>query len=100
MDNVLFYGTGGLAYGNVKASYSNSYYDYYDNSWSDSETKWGWAAGAGVEYALTKNITMKAEYLYVDLGTASFSGGDYLENATVDVDAAFHTAKVGLNYKF
>ena len=31
----------------------------------------GWTAGAGVEYAITHNLTAKAEYLYTDLGSVS-----------------------------
>jgi outer membrane immunogenic protein len=94
-DNVLFYGTGGAAYG--KVTYSDG--GNYDPSREVSGTNWGWAAGAGVEYGITKNITLKTEYLYVDLGSLKTTGflfeGDSFEN-----DAAFHTLKAGLNYRF
>jgi outer membrane immunogenic protein len=45
--------------------------------WNQSTTKVGWAAGAGVENAITRNWSWKLEYLYVDLGTSSanLSGG-------------------------
>jgi outer membrane immunogenic protein len=100
-DNVLFYGTGGAAYGKIKLSGGESEGGYGYNNYSDSQTKWGWTAGAGIEYGITQNITLKTEYLYVDLGTATF------DNVVFDgyesegkLDAAFHTLKVGLNYKF
>jgi len=99
-DNVLFYGTGGAAYGKVKVSGSYNDGDF-GSSFSDSDTNWGWTAGAGVEYGITKNITLKAEYLYVDLGSVSadaaevFDGGGEFKS-----DVAFHTLKAGLNYKF
>jgi opacity protein-like surface antigen len=32
----------------------------------------GWAAGAGVDYAIGNGITVRAEYLYISLGTVSF----------------------------
>jgi outer membrane immunogenic protein len=98
-DNVLFYGTGGAAYGKIKVS--GSYDGEGSDSFSESSTQWGWTAGAGVEYGITKNITLKAEYLYVDLGSMT------AQNVALDslpgeakFDAAFHTLKAGLNYKF
>nr|WP_029074036.1 outer membrane protein [Kaistia adipata] len=103
-DNVLFYGTGGAAYGKVKLSGSYGYND--DDTWgsfSESDTKWGWTIGAGVEYGITKNITLKTEYLYVDLGSVTANNADFnwdYDNGDVSVDTAFHTLKVGLNYKF
>ncbi|WP_245576786.1 outer membrane protein [Kaistia adipata] len=51
---------------------------------------------------MTKNITLKAEYLYVDLGSLEHDGYNVLpeQNGHTGVDAAFHTLKAGLNYKF
>ena len=101
-DNLLVYGTGGAAYGEVKTSGSYGYYGDQDGSFSISDTKWGWTAGAGFEYGITKNITLKTEYLYVDLGSIDSSGyngvADYDGHSSVDT--AFHTLKAGLNYKF
>jgi outer membrane immunogenic protein len=94
-DNVLFYGTGGAAYG--KVTYSDG--GTYDPSREVSETNWGWTAGAGFEYGITQNITLKTEYLYVDLGSleaTSFA----IPDDRMGVDTAFHTLKAGLNYKF
>jgi len=99
-DNVLFYGTGGAAYGKVKVSgsYNDGDFDY---GFSNSDTNWGWTAGAGVEYGITKNITLKAEYLYVDLGNVSSDTGFVFDgDGEFKSDVAFHTLKAGLNYKF
>ena len=66
----MFYGTGGVAYGG-----GSSHFSVFDNnngiffSGSPSSTRVGWTVGAGVEYALTNNITIGAEYLYADLGS-------------------------------
>ena len=38
---------------------------------SFSQTKVGWTAGGGLEYAFIDNWTAKLEYLYVDLGKAT-----------------------------
>ena len=36
---------------------------------ADTQTRFGWTAGAGVEYAFNNYLSAKVEYLYVDLGT-------------------------------
>lgn len=75
-DNLLFYGTAGLAYGHMEASAQLNLADgaetvSYDAS-TDS-TNWGWTAGAGMEYGLD-NWSFGLEYLYVDLGSAEWDG--------------------------
>jgi outer membrane immunogenic protein len=99
-DNVLVYGTGGFAYGDVKTTLNGNLDGQgFDYSYSDTQT--GWTVGAGVEYGITKNITLKAEYLYVDLGSSTITEQVSEDtNFNVDVDTAFHTLKAGLNYKF
>ena len=87
-DRVLFYGTGGLAFGETEVASING---------SEKNTALGWTAGGGIETAVTDNITIKGEYLYVDLGEEDFTTplGDEGE-ASYDA----HTFRVGLNYKF
>jgi outer membrane immunogenic protein len=63
-DNLLFYGTAGLAYGRGRIEFGNL---------SEVNTHTGWAAGAGVEYGLSRNWSVKAEYLRVDLGSENFA---------------------------
>jgi len=91
-DRMLFYGTGGLAYGRVKtfgaASFTGTFTDSSGGTcdvggagcpasgsaaFSDSRTKLGWTLGAGIEGAISpaSNWTWRVEYLYVDLGTAN-----------------------------
>src|SRR5690606_27219062 len=69
---ALFYVTGGFAFADVDTSYS------IDNDWSGSksETKTGWTVGGGLELMLTQNWTMKAEYLYIDLGSIDVALAD------------------------
>ena len=86
-NNVLVYGTGGFAYGDVHENmavnsqpfanlYTTNGYGYQCTAGpkcfvgSSSKTAVGWAAGAGVEYSPWANISIKAEYLYVDLGSS------------------------------
>jgi outer membrane immunogenic protein len=97
-DNVLIYGTGGAAYGRVKANedWMNGPDSYV---FSHAKTQWGWTAGAGVEYGVSRNVTLKAEYLYVDLGKSN-QALDVDGYSNYDVDVTFHAFKAGLNYKF
>ncbi len=103
-DRFLIYGTGGFAYGRtesyVNASVNGS--SVIDESVRNSRT--GWTIGGGAEYAFTDNWSLKSEYLYTDLGTETllnFSDllGDEIGGA-LESDVAFHTVRVGLNYKF
>jgi outer membrane immunogenic protein len=109
-DNRLqIYGTGGVAYGggsshfNVFDSVNNAYW-----SGSPSSTRVGWTVGAGVEYAITNNVTIGAEYLYADLGStkittnpnsaASLVFPGVFATAKIDYNASIFRALV--NYKF
>jgi outer membrane immunogenic protein len=109
----LPYATGGLAYGNVGTNGSCTPaawpFSCDQSQGSVSGTHVGWTAGAGVEYAITRNLTFKAEYLYTDLGSVDFqnyfldssfggplaSPGDDMRTKTT-----FSTVRVGMNYKF
>lgn len=81
-DNLLFYGTGGLAYGHMSAK-SDISIDIYDAEaqWKGSadSVNWGWTLGAGMEYGIDK-WSLGVEYLFVDLGSAEWNssqGGSY-----------------------
>jgi outer membrane immunogenic protein len=65
-NQFLPYLTGGLAVGNLNAT--------IPGLGSSSNTNTGWTIGAGVEVALTRNWSLKAEYLYVDLGSFDCTG--------------------------
>jgi outer membrane immunogenic protein len=70
----LFFATGGLAQANV--SFSDFVFFPFSsttNAASNSGMRGGWTAGGGAEWAFAPRWSVKAEYLYVDLGTASFT---------------------------
>lgn len=110
-NNWLFYATGGLAVANVKSSFS--FTDTFSNateSASISQTRTGWTVGGGGEYALMNGWSVKAEYLYVDLGRESTTSTNLIsDNGTIprptnvfthSVDLRSNIVRVGLNYKF
>jgi outer membrane immunogenic protein len=109
---LLLYGTGGLAVANVKANYlfTDTFFTGANESASISTTRYGWTAGVGGEYALMNGWSIKAEYLYVDLGRASttsnnltVSAGTFavpLQTFTHTVNLTSNIGRVGINYKF
>lgn len=63
-NNILVYGTLGLAYGGVRGEIAGL---------SESKTHIGWAGGGGVEVGLNPAWSARAEYLFVDLNDRAYS---------------------------
>jgi outer membrane immunogenic protein len=119
-DQLLLYGTGGLAYGQVSASGITSVngaalgfapFAPGTSAFSASSTRVGYTVGAGIEDKLSSNWTWKLEYLYVDLGSlgaaAPFPGatpiaGETTITGTMNAKTHFNDniLRVGLNYQF
>jgi outer membrane immunogenic protein len=103
----LLYGTAGLAYGGVNTSGSFNILGVppaVPVPGSNSTTKVGWTAGAGLNYGLTPNWIVGVEYLYVNLGrtsyTETFNAVPVLSQNFVSNRAAANIARVSLDYKF
>jgi outer membrane immunogenic protein len=104
---LLLYVTGGLAIAGTQ--YANSISSTVaatvpvptstttGSSLSQTTTSTGFAVGAGVEKAITTNWTVKAEYLYLGLGTHTFLTGTGFDTRVRLLD---NIARVGINYKF
>jgi outer membrane immunogenic protein len=104
-DRFLVYATGGLAIANVEGSTAFASSGGYSKAGSKSDTKYGYTVGGGVEYAMTNNWSLKAEYLYTDLGKINYITGFVLPaflgySETVSHNMKFHTVRAGVNYKF
>ena len=84
--NVLFYGTGGLAFGELKGLTFGGI--------SESHTNAGWTLGAGAEFGLAQNWSAKIEYLYVDLDSSNF----VVTGAKNDY--RFGVVRAGINFHF
>jgi len=106
VDRGLGYITGGLAYGRIKAEMGdidlNLNFDPSTGTARDSGTKYGWTAGAGVEYAFAPNWTARIEYLYVDLGKFEFNGTASNNGNPVraDIKTNFHLVRGGVNLRW
>jgi len=97
-DRVMIYATGGGAAGDVKATFNDPNPPAFTGT--TNSTEWGWAAGGGIEAALTENITAKVEYLFVDLqdGNCSSTICGVVPAVPVSFDAS--VVRAGLNFKF
>jgi outer membrane immunogenic protein len=100
VDRVLFYGTAGWAFGGFNDGYNAAVLApaFVQNV---SSTRNGWTAGAGVEYALPSNWTVRAEYRYTDWGTYTNNLNVFLAPPGTSVDKVTQqTVRVGVSYKF
>jgi len=110
--DTLLYFTGGLAYGHLSVNVSASGIPVIGSaSVSDSETRTGWIIGGGLEWALDRSWRIRAEYLYMDLGTmrskfgsvSASTGGEFpidvTASGTVRTDFTDQIFRVGLSYK-
>jgi outer membrane immunogenic protein len=83
--NIMFYGTGGLAFGELRGETFGL---------SESHTNAGWTAGVGAEFGLAPNWSAKVEYLYVDLSDSRFT------ITGVSNGSQFGVLRAGVNYHF
>jgi outer membrane immunogenic protein len=114
-DRTLIYGTGGLALGattSYGAVWSNATLpgNIPSGVGTSSRTSVGYSVGAGGEYAFTSHLTVKAEWLYYNLGedTVRVAGRGILPPPSLQptdyFDVRFkysgNIVRLGLNYKF
>jgi outer membrane immunogenic protein len=99
-DQFVVYATGGLAFGDATSSVTFEL-GGPPTTFEETTSRLGYTVGAGIEYALTENITFKTEYLYTDLGTETVLEENLLgADVTLDSSVAFHTVRAGLNFLF
>jgi outer membrane immunogenic protein len=99
----LIYGTGGVAFGDVKMRVTANGTDgngvSVPFSASESRTLVGYAVGAGTEWMLDRNFSLGAEYLYVDLQKQSYLS-DRISGGGIDAGFVTHNFRLNLNYHF
>ena len=98
--STLIYGTGGIAYGQVKSDYTINLGGAPFASVNFKDVKAGWTAGAGVEFAFASNWSAKLEYLYMDLGDSEITVNVAGVSTRVTRSFTDHIGRVGVNYRF
>jgi outer membrane immunogenic protein len=94
---VLTYITAGAAYGAAETGVTTMG-GGLSSSMITTATRGGWTWGSGVEAALGGNWTAKAEYLYIDLGSASASNAVF--GTTFGTKYQEQLFRGGVNYRF
>jgi outer membrane immunogenic protein len=91
INNWLLYGTGGYAGGELRA---------WDAFAGGSGTKFlsGWSTGAGLATLLTQNLSLKLEYLYVNLGHRGVF--DVVPGVAETVSFSGNVFRAGVDWKF
>jgi outer membrane immunogenic protein len=101
-DRVLIYGTGGVAFAGFNGSISTPF--GYDSA---STTRVGWTVGGGLEYAVTNNWSIRAEYRYAQFGHSTVFANNSFVLPGLTAVGAFgnrtineNRVQVGFSYKF
>jgi outer membrane immunogenic protein len=94
VDRALLFVTAGYAGASLEHTFDN-----LTAPATGSSSHWanGWAAGAGIEYAFSRNISAKTEYLYTSFGSQNqFSGTPYASRSELSMSLV----RAGVNYRF
>jgi outer membrane immunogenic protein len=91
-----------VAVGGFKHAYTETRPGVATRAAADSDTKAGWAAGAGVEYAFAPQWSLGVEYLFMDFGGTTLAQPPVstLPSSTATFDDKSHLLRAKLNYKF
>jgi OmpA-OmpF porin, OOP family len=92
-NRLLIYGTGGVAFGDVKTTYLAG---GTINDGSISDIRVGWTGGAGLAYAFTPNWAANVEYRYADLGHKTINNAYVYDSNEFN----YSTVRIGLTYRF
>ncbi len=98
-DKFLLFGKGGAAWAHERLYLEPSPGHGQTDSAHGNAWRWGWTVGAGVEYAFSPALSVKAEYNFIDFNGGAIgvvAGGSA---ATVTLGQQIHLVKVGFNYK-
>jgi outer membrane immunogenic protein len=94
-DRLLLYVTGGGAWVRDEFNYSSPGI----GTAITKQNRTGWTVGAGVEYGLSPNWSIAAQYNFIDLGDKDVTFGAPI-GLTSTAEQDIHLATVRLNYRF
>jgi outer membrane immunogenic protein len=93
----LFFATGGLAVSDIEINVAGPAF-----AGSESQTRWGWTAGGGIEWGFAPKWSAKVEGLFIDWQNKAYftppPAG--LANRTGGVEVRDWIARAGINFHF
>jgi outer membrane immunogenic protein len=102
-DWFLAYATGGFAGGDITftQTFSDTFTPFPTQVVENSEFRSGYSYGGGIELMIESGVSIKAEYLYVDLGDIQANGpiasGTTTSNGTAEVTDEL--IRIGINFQ-
>src|SRR6185312_12100175 len=101
LDRFQIYGTGGVAFGEVKAAYSCPTCSHAPNAFdTEAGMRVGWTAGGGASVLIDPKWSTNVEYRY----TRYNIGGSFSDPVTTATDSgaklAFNAVTLGISYHF
>jgi outer membrane immunogenic protein len=97
-DRWMLYGKGGVGFVNDRYNVADAFATY---NFDGVETRLGWTAGVGVEWALSDDWSVKLEYDYYDFGTRNVT---FIEESAAfpsgpeNIKQTIQTIELGLNF--
>lgn len=100
MDSWLIYATGGYAYARLQTDAAANAGGATAHL-SQDNTRSGWAAGGGIEVALARRWSVRAEYLFMDFANATTTWAvPGLPRLSDDTTFNMNVVRAGVNYRF
>ena len=103
---MLFYAKGGAAFAHFNYQMTQTDFAAFSVDFKGSRDVTGFVVGAGLEYALLPNLSLKAEYNYFDFGTNGYtlnctsSPGCATPFFPASVRQNMQTVMLGVNWRF
>ncbi|WP_119389486.1 outer membrane protein [Taklimakanibacter lacteus] len=95
IDTILPYITAGMAFAEIEGKIDLGPIPPQNGRFDGSDTVFGWTIGGGVEWALDDSVSVKVEYLWIDLEEA-----DLGEPRDFSGSADFSLVRGGVNFRF
>ncbi|HEY2531034.1 MAG TPA: outer membrane beta-barrel protein [Xanthobacteraceae bacterium] len=97
-NDVLVYGKAGVAFTSI--DYTQDLFIFTPGPFVSHEiltdTRAGFTVGVGIEYGMTENLSVKAEYDFLDFGTQTYN----FVQTPISVTSDVHVFTIGFNYRF
>jgi opacity protein-like surface antigen len=97
IDHTLFYGKAGVAWADNRYDVTGSY-QANPVALEGFDTRTGWTAGAGVEWAFARHWSVNLEYDYYSFGTRTAVLSDGGFSGPLDAKQSIQVVKAGVNF--